>query len=150
MGLFDKFKPAYRNSNPKMRIKGINDLQDNAILLDLCLNDEDKDVRSAALRKIDFPGYFPLIIARSQDEEVQKEAFDRISQSDDFADVVELSKNKIIQKKAINKISKLKTLQELKTNVDDSLHDAIDKRIEELKTNHQRKRENIHKKLMHE
>lgn len=135
MGFFDKFKPAYRNSNPKVRIKGINNLHDDAILLDLCLNDKDKDVRSAALRKIGFPGYFPLIIARSQDEEIRKEAFDRISRPGDFADVVELSKNKIIQEKAINKISKLKTLQELKSNADISLHDIIDKRIEELRTN---------------
>ncbi|MCR5025865.1 MAG: HEAT repeat domain-containing protein [Methanobrevibacter sp.] len=135
MGFFDKFKPDYRNSDSKVRLKGIKKLDDNAILLDLCLNDKDKDVRSAALRKINFPGYFPLIIARSQDEEIRKEAFDRISRPGDFADVVELSKNKIIQEKAINKISKLKTLQELKFNADVSLHDIIDKRIEELKTN---------------
>lgn len=136
MGFFDRFKPKYRNSDPKVRIEGIKNLHDNAILLDLCLNDKDKDVRKAALRKINFPGYFPLIISRSLDEDIRKEAFDRISQPGDFADVVHFSKNRIIQEKAINRISKLKTLEDLKLHTDSSLHDAIDKRIKELKEHH--------------
>lgn len=83
MGLLDKLKPDYRHSNPEVRLKGINKLHDDAILLDLCLNDKDKEVRLAAFRKISFSGYFPLIVSRSHDIEIRKEASERITNEDD-------------------------------------------------------------------
>ena len=49
MGLLDKLKPDYRHSNPEVRLKGINKLHDDAILLDLCLNDKDKEVKNFIL-----------------------------------------------------------------------------------------------------
>lgn len=133
MGFLDKLKPDYRHSNPEVRLEGIKKLHDNAILLDVCLNDNDKDVRLAAFRKIDFPGYLPLIIARSQDEDIKKEAFERISHHDNYVDVIRLSKDENFQKRAIDKITHIDVLHELKSHTDSSLHDRINKRIEDLK-----------------
>ena len=132
MGIFDSLKPKYRHSNHEKRLEGIEDLDDNAILLDLVLNDPEKEVRSAAFDKISFPGYFPLIAVRSHDADIRKKAFERIESCDDYAHVAKLSHDEHSQKRAIKKISKLSVLEKLKSDMHHSLHPHIDERIEEL------------------
>lgn len=132
MSIFDKIKPKYRNSNPHIRIKGIEDLDDDAILLDLSLNDSEKEVRKAAFNKIKFPGYFPLITARSHDPDIQEESFKKITNSEDFAKVARLSKDKQFQKRAIENISQIKILEKLKSDIGHSLHPNIDEKIKRI------------------
>jgi len=132
MGLFDKLKPKYKNSNPDVRIDGINELNDDKILFDMCLNDSVKSVRLSAFRKINSSEYWPLIVVQSNDEDIKKEAFDKITNSDDLYIVVTQSKDREIRKNAIKKISNMNILLKLKSEITDYLKVNIDNRIEEL------------------
>jgi hypothetical protein len=133
MGIFDSLKPKYRHSDHEKRLEGIEKLEDNAILLDMVLNDPEKEVRLAAFDKISFPGYFPLIAVRSHDADIRKMAFERIESCDDYAHVAKLSHEEHSKKRAINEISTVGVLENLKSDIHHSLHPHIDERIRELK-----------------
>ena len=132
MGIFDYFKPKYRHSDHEMRLEGLEKLEDDAILLDMALNDVEKKVRLAAFEKISHPGYFPLIAVRSHDEDIRKEAFNRINDCEDFAQVAKLSHDEHTQKKAIHEINTIHILENLKQDMDHSMHPEIEKRIEKI------------------
>lgn len=134
MSIFDKIKPKYRHSNPKVRLKGIEELDDDAILLHLSLDDKVKEVRKAAFNKIKFPGYFPLIAVRSHDKDIREESFNKITDSEGFAEVARLTEDKIFQKKAIDNITKINLLEKLKSDTNQPLHQYIDSRIDKILT----------------
>ena len=54
MSLLDAFKPKWQNSNPEKRIEAIDELnsQHQDILENIALRDEDKEVRTAAIKKL--------------------------------------------------------------------------------------------------
>lgn len=132
MGLFDKLKPKYKSSNADVRIEAINELNDDKILFEMCLNDDVKNVRLSAFRKISSHRYWPLIVVQSNDDDIKKEAFDKITDSEDLYIIVTQSKDRNIRKNAINKISDLNTLLKLKSEINDYLRVNIENRVEEL------------------
>lgn len=75
MGLFDFFKPKWQRSNPKVRITGIAELNDETILDDLSKNDSDDSVRKMAskrLKKIRQIDELFKAIYRHKNEEVRR------------------------------------------------------------------------------
>lgn len=80
MTLFDFFRPSWKNSNPKIRIEAVRQLNDGkvSILKEVIINDPDVNIRKLAIKKINNPKLLSEIIADVPDLIIQQTIKERI------------------------------------------------------------------------
>lgn len=81
MALFDLFKPKWKNSNPKIRISAIREMDERDLdrLKAIALEDPDQDVRMAVLERIDSIEMLEEIYAETRMEEIRLECSKKIN-----------------------------------------------------------------------
>ena len=65
MSLLDTFRPKWQNSNPDKRIEAVEELETQDTLERIAITDEDSDVRTAAVRKLN---QIPVLLQISKND----------------------------------------------------------------------------------
>ena len=120
MGLFDKLKPKYKNSDPNVRRNAIWELTDQKIIEDIAKNDEDEYVRRKAVAKLatltNQEDVFIDIAKNDEDWGVRYEAVEQIKNEDALIDIAKNDEYDTVRGKATKGISNSKVLEDIVKN----------------------------------
>lgn len=117
MGLFDLFRPKWKHSDSNKRLEAINEVTDQNVLCEISINDEDSEVRQAALRLI-------------SDWKVRKATVKRITDENILFNIAQNDDNWVVRTEAVWKINNEDQLVHIaKTDQDRSVAEAAVRRI---------------------
>jgi hypothetical protein len=88
MSLLDTFRPKWQNSNPDKRIEAVEELETQDTLERIAITDEDSDVRTAAVRKLN---QIPVLLQISKND--SEASIRRLAENRYFEEVAKMLKN---------------------------------------------------------
>lgn len=117
MGLFDRFKKSkWQHEDAKIRIEGIDELNDQEILENIARNEPDSDVRKKAICKITNESVLVDIIKNESSKMVCESGFEKINNDESLADIAKNASYWPIRCRAIEMIDDEETLKYIAKN----------------------------------
>lgn len=113
MGLFDKLKPRWKNSDPDVRITAAQELEDISILVKMSAKDPEWFVRHRTFdvirEKFSSQDSFAYLARNSIDEEIRRKAVKKLSDRDILQDIAHHDKYRYVRDAALHRLDELKT-----------------------------------------
>ncbi len=113
MGLFDVFRPKWKNSNPDVRIAAARETGDIEILRKLATSDSDWFVRHRVFdeirdRNLGSDGVYGDLAKNSVDEEIRRKAVKKLKDEALLADIAKNEKFRYVRDAAEHRLDELK------------------------------------------
>ena len=113
MGLFDRLRPQWKNSEPDARVAAARELDDAAILVEMAANDSDWFVRHRTFdvirEKFASQENFACLARRANDEEIRRKAVKKLSDQAVLEDVARNDEYRYVRDAAEHRLEELKT-----------------------------------------
>tara|TARA_Y100000588_G_C14280064_1_gene936603 strand:+ start:3183 stop:3572 length:390 start_codon:yes stop_codon:yes gene_type:complete len=113
MGLFDKLKPRWKNSDPDVRITAAKELEDVSILIKMSEKDPEWFVRHRTFdvirEKFSSQDSFAYLARNSIDEEIRRKAVKKLSDREILQDIAHNDKYRYVRDAALHRLDELKT-----------------------------------------
>ena len=112
MGLFDKLRPRWKNSDPDVRINAAQELDDVSILVKMSAKDPEWFVRHRTFdvirEKFGSQDSFAYLARNSIDEEIRRKAVKRLSDPGTLQDIANNDKYRYVRDAALHRLDELK------------------------------------------
>ena len=113
MGLLDKWRPKWKNSDPDVRIAAARELNDPEILVEMAANDPEWFVRHRTFdvirEKVDSQDSYTYLARNAGDEEIRRKAVKKLSDQTVLSDIAENDKYRYVRDAAEHRLDELKT-----------------------------------------
>lgn len=93
MGLSDLFKPPHKSSNPETRLKAVEKLTDQSVLVELAKTDPSPRVRKAAVKRIDDQEMLMAVALDGKEIDTRLAAVERITSQEKLAEIIKVRRN---------------------------------------------------------
>lgn len=111
MALLDLFKPKWKHSDPKVRLKAIEEITNQQVLKEVAKNDENWEVRKTATIKITYKTILADIAKNDENSDVRKIATAKLTTKTILNDIAKNDVNSDVRKAAIKRLTDIKQAQ---------------------------------------
>ncbi len=113
MGLLDRLRPKWKNSDPDVRIAAARELDKPEILVEMAANDPEWFVRHRTFdvirEKFDSQDNYARLAGNANDEEIRRKAVKKLSDQTVLEDIAKNDKYRYVRDAAEHRLEELKT-----------------------------------------
>lgn len=121
MSIIDLFRPKYKHSNAEIRMKSVENLNDQKLLVKIATEDENIGVKKRAINKLVDQKILFKIATESENNDLRKTAINKITDQEILFKIAMEGENNDLKKTAINRITDQEILFKIamqNTNID--------------------------------